>query len=150
MPRTIESLQQIMHGLYPTSKYPQGLTPQLLVRCVSVSFRRTSKLAFHRILGALHPCLHDRATCESLFFHSTPCEIVFIYCQCISPHVYFQECQRREPYCESIRLQAVGKNEYGFCSRYTSGSMMRTIWVLIPLNLLSGGRCFESHTSNTR
>ena len=127
MPRTVESLQQIMHGLYPDSKYPQGLTPQLLVRCVFVSFCRMSKLAFHRILGVLHPCLHDRATCESLFFRSTPCEIVFIYCQCISPHVYFQECQRREPNCESIRLQAVGKDECGLCSRYTSNSMIRTI-----------------------
>jgi hypothetical protein len=68
MPRTIESLQQIMHGLYPASKYPQGLTPQLLIRCVPVPFCRTGKLAFHRILGVLHPCLHDRATCESLFF----------------------------------------------------------------------------------
>ena len=26
-----------MHGLYPASKYPQGLRPQLLVRCVYVS-----------------------------------------------------------------------------------------------------------------
>lgn len=125
MPRTIESLQQIMHGLYPASKYTQGLTPQLLVRCVPLSFCRTSKLAFHRILGVLHPCLHDCATCESLFYRSTPCEIVFIYCQCIPPCL-LQECQRREPDCEPIRLQAVGKNECGLCSRYTSRSMNRT------------------------
>src|SRR6266404_487827 len=102
MPRTIESLQQIMHGLYPASKYPQELTPQLLVRYVPVSFRCTSKLAFHRILGVQHPCLHDRAACEGLFFRSTPCEFVFIYCQCIPPRLYFQEWQRREPNCEPI------------------------------------------------
>lgn len=90
MPRTIESLQQIMHGLYPASKYPQGLTPQLLVRYVPVFFRRTSKLAFHRILGVLHPCLHDCAACEGLSFRSTPCEFVFIYYQCIPPRVYFR------------------------------------------------------------
>jgi len=127
MARTIESLEQIMHGLYPASKYPQGLTPQLLIRYVLVSFRRTSELAFHRILGVLHPCLHDRAACEGLFFRLTPCEIVFIYCQCIPPRVYFQESQRREPICESIRLQALGTNECGLRARYTLGTMIRTI-----------------------
>ena len=79
-----------MHGLYPASKYLHGLTPQLLVRYVPVSFCRTSKLALHRILGVLHPCLHDRATCEGLFFRLTPCEIVFIYCQCIPPVFTFR------------------------------------------------------------
>lgn len=34
MPRTIESLQQIMHGLYPRTKLAHGVTPQLRVRCV--------------------------------------------------------------------------------------------------------------------
>lgn len=32
MPRTIESLQQIIHGLYPTSKCDGNVTPTLLVR----------------------------------------------------------------------------------------------------------------------
>lgn len=32
MPRTIESLQQIVHGLYPTSKCAPGFVPQILVR----------------------------------------------------------------------------------------------------------------------
>ncbi|EEB95231.1 hypothetical protein MPER_05831, partial [Moniliophthora perniciosa FA553] len=32
MPRTTESLQQIIHGLYPTSKCHAGATPPILVR----------------------------------------------------------------------------------------------------------------------
>ncbi|KZT28102.1 phosphoglycerate mutase-like protein [Neolentinus lepideus HHB14362 ss-1] len=32
MPRTIESLQQIVHGLYPTSKCAAGFVPHILVR----------------------------------------------------------------------------------------------------------------------
>lgn len=32
MPRTIESLQQVMTGLYPTGKYREGLVPRLLIR----------------------------------------------------------------------------------------------------------------------
>ncbi|TFK49423.1 phosphoglycerate mutase-like protein [Heliocybe sulcata] len=32
MPRTIESLQQIVHGLYPTSKCASGFVPHILVR----------------------------------------------------------------------------------------------------------------------
>ncbi|PAV20442.1 phosphoglycerate mutase [Pyrrhoderma noxium] len=32
MPRTIESLQQVMHGLYPRSKLAHGVIPQLRVR----------------------------------------------------------------------------------------------------------------------
>lgn len=34
MPRTIESLQQVMHGLYPTDKCHPDVTPPLIVRCV--------------------------------------------------------------------------------------------------------------------
>ncbi|TDL24646.1 phosphoglycerate mutase-like protein [Rickenella mellea] len=32
MPRTIESLQQITHGLYPSSKFENGITPRLFIR----------------------------------------------------------------------------------------------------------------------
>lgn len=32
MPRTIESLQQVLHGLYPTSKIQQGFVPQVRTR----------------------------------------------------------------------------------------------------------------------
>ena len=32
MPRTIESLQQILHGLYPVSKSAQDFVPHLRIR----------------------------------------------------------------------------------------------------------------------
>ncbi|KZT41598.1 phosphoglycerate mutase-like protein [Sistotremastrum suecicum HHB10207 ss-3] len=32
VPRTIESLQQIVHGLYPTTKYDNGIVPRILIR----------------------------------------------------------------------------------------------------------------------
>ena len=113
MPRTIESLQQIMHGLYPTSKYTQGLTPQLLVRCVPLSFCRTSTLAFHRILGVLHPCLHDRATCESLSYRSTPCEIVLIHCQCI-PMFTFRNAKDENLYANQFACKRLERMNVAF------------------------------------
>ena len=35
LPRTIESLQQIVHGLYPTAKR-ESVVPQVRIRCVGL------------------------------------------------------------------------------------------------------------------
>lgn len=34
MPRTIESLQQVIHGLYPTEKFSNGIVPRIRIRFV--------------------------------------------------------------------------------------------------------------------
>src|SRR5258706_2938144 len=147
MPRTIESLQQIMHGLYPASKYTQGLTPQLLVRCVPFPSAVQASSPF---IGFWVLCTHVCMIVRLARAYSIARLLVklYLFTVNVSPHVYFQECQRREPKCESFRLQAVGKNENGLCSRYTSRSMMRI--TRGPNSLFSSSRCFESHVSNTR
>ena len=116
MPRTIESLQQIMHGLYPTSKYSQGLTPQLLVRCVPFPSAVQASSPF---IGFWVFCIHVCMIVRLARAYSLARLLVklYLFTVNVSSHVCFQECQRREPNCESIRLQAVGKNECGICSR---------------------------------
>jgi hypothetical protein len=91
MPRTIESLQQIIHGLYPTTKRDEDVTAKVLIRSVAVS-DSCRPAPLYSLMFALRLLCPLACRVWAVVSHLTP----------------LQERQGRELDRQLVRVQAVG------------------------------------------